>query len=282
MSFALPLVLILIAPLGALAWALAKGKLATAGRLPGAWNTLITPPLKRYVAAKASASRNSAPFLALTIAVLIVMALARPGADTGDEVDLTGIAGRVVVLDASTDVSAQAVFVRELEDANPNLPTAIIAAGADAYLIVPFTTDPAQTHRYLNALTPDMMPGEGRRLHLGLALAERVLARAGYPAGQVILTSDQPPPQPVAIAPSATIRTVAAIGARPSDWEGFAAAYDAEVIDRGQATSASADLMARARDEAAATLPGARFDFSPWLIGVAMLCWLMLFRRRAS
>ena len=44
----------------------------------------------------------------------------------------------------------------------------------------------------------------------------------------------------------------------------------------------AADLIARARARAAATLPGARFDLSPWLIGAAMLGWLALFRRCAS
>ena len=280
MSFAAPIVLILMAPLGALLWALARGRLAATGRLPGAWHALVAPPLKRFVASRAAASANRTPVLALVIAGLIVLALARPGADLGDEVDLTAIAGRVVVLDASTDIAAQAVFVRELEEAAPSLPTAIVAAAGDAYLIVPFTTDPAQTHRYLNVLTPDMMPGEGRRLHLGLALAEEALARAGYPAGQIILTSDQPPPRPVSIAPSDSIRTIAALGQPAQGWEVFADAYGAEVIDGGQARDASADLIARARARAAATLPGARFDLSPWLIGAAMLGWLMLFRRR--
>lgn len=282
MSFALPLVLILIAPLAALFYFLASGRLAMTGRLPGAWDRLVAPPLRRYIADRAASGRNLAPFLALAIAGLIVVALARPGADMGDEIDLTGIAGRVIVLDASTDISRQAVFVRELEEADPSLPTAIIAVAGDAYLIVPFTTDPAQTHRYLNVLTPDMMPEGGRRLHLGFALAEKVLARAGYPAGQIILTSDQPPPAPVAIAPSATLRTIAVLGQRPANWTAFADIYGADVIGESRAKDASAPLLFKARTKAASTLQGARYDLSPWLIGAAMLGWLMLFRRRAT
>lgn len=280
MSFALPLFLTLMIPLAVATWVLTKGGVATTGRLPGAWNALVAPPLKRFLASRAAAGRNRTPFLALGIAGLIVLALARLGGETGAEADLTGVAGRVIVIDASTDISRQAVFVRELEEANPNLPTAIIAAGADAYLITPFTTDPAQTHRYLNVLTPDMMPGEGRRLHLGLAMAERALARAGYPVGQIILTSDQPPPPPVAIADSDTIRAVAVLG--QGDWRGFADAYGAAVIGGDAGATASDELLTRARDEVAATLPGARFDLSPWLIAAAMLCWLALFRRRTS
>ena len=280
MSFALPLALILILPLAAAAWVLTKGGVITAGRLPGAWNALVAPPLKRFLAGRAAASRNRTPFLALCIAALIVLALARPGGERGAELDLTGLAGRVIVMDASTDISRQAVFIRELEDANPNLPTAIVAAGADAYLITPFTTDPEQTHRYLNVLTPDMMPDEGRRLHLGLALAETALDRAAYPAGQIILTSDQPPPTPVAISDSDTIRTVAALGG--GDWQRFADVYGAELIGGDAGATASHELLARVRDEVAATLPGARFDLSPWLIAAAMLVWLMLFRRRTS
>lgn len=280
MSFALPLFLILMIPLAAAVWVLTKGGMATAGRLPGAWNALVAPPLKRFLAGRAGASRNRTPLLALCIAGLIVLALARPGGEVGGEIDLTGLAGRVIVMDASTDISRQAVFIRELENANPTLPTAIIAAGADAYLITPFTTDPEQAHRYLNVLTPDMLPDEGRRLHLGLAMAETALARAGYPAGQIILTSDQPPPAPVPISDSDTIRTIAALGG--GDWQAFADFYGAEVIGGGAGATASDDLLARVRDQVAATLPGARFDLSPWLIAAAMLGWLALFRRRAS
>jgi len=280
MSFALPFFLILMVPLVAAAWTLTKGGLATAGRLPGAWNTLVAPSLKRFLAGRAAASRNRTPCLALCIAGLIVLALARPGGEVGGEIDLTGLAGRVIVLDASTDISRQAVFIRELENANPALPTAIIAAGADAYLISPFTTDPKQTHRYLNVLTPDMLPDEGRRLHLGLAMAESALARAGFPAGQIILTSDQPPPAPVPISDSDTIRTIAALG--EGDWQGFADVYGADVIGADAGATASKALLARVRDQVAATLPGARFDLSPWLIAAVMLGWLAFFRRRAS
>ena len=136
MSFALPIALILFAPLGVVAWLLLRGGLAAAGRLPGEWRVVIAPALKRSVAGKAAASRNHTPFLALAIAAMIVLALARPGAEIGDDLDLTGIAGRVIVLDASTDVSRQALFVRELEEADPTLPTAIIAAGADALSLI--------------------------------------------------------------------------------------------------------------------------------------------------
>lgn len=280
MSFAFPLFLILMIPLVAAAWMLTRGGLATAGRLPGAWDTLVAPSLKRFLARRAAASSNRAPYLALCIAGLIVLALARPGGEVGREIDLTGLAGRVIVMDASTDISRQAVFIRELENANPTLPTAIIAAGADAYLISPFTTDPEQTHRYLNVLTPDMLPDEGRRLHLGLAMAETALARAGFPAGQIILTSDQPPPAPVPISESDTIRTVAALG--QGDWRAFADVYGADVIDGGAGAAASEALLSRVRDQVAATLPGARLDLSPWLIAATMLGWMALFRRRAS
>lgn len=280
MSFAFPLFLVLMIPLAAAVWVFTRGGLATAGRLPGAWNALVAPPLKRFLASRAAASRNGAPLLALCLAGLIVLALARPGGEAGGEIDLTGLAGRVIVLDASTDISRQAVFIRELEDANPTLPTAIIAAGADAYLISPFTTDSDQTHRYLNVLTPDMLPDEGRRLHLGLAMAEVTLARAGYPVGQIILTSDQPPPSPVPISDSDTIRTVAALGG--GDWRAFAKVYGAEVVGAGAGATASQELLARVRNEVAATLPSARVDLSPWLIAAAMLGWLALFRRRVT
>ena len=280
MSFAFPLILILLAPLAVAGWSVAKGGLAGSGRLPGAWNTLVSPALKQYLAVRAQANQRLTPFLCLALAAIIILVLARPGGENTAGPDLRGLAGRVIVLDASTDTSRQAVFIREMEDAAPDLPTAIVAVADDAYLIVPFTTDPVQTHRYLNVLTPDMIPGEGRRLHLGIAAAERAILRAGYPLGQVILTTDLAPPQPIAIAPSKTQRTIAALGENPADWRDFADLYGAEVINGGDAADASTELLAQAQAEAEATQPGARFDLSPWLIGATMLGWLALFRRR--
>lgn len=280
MSFVAPLALILIPPLALMAWLLVGGRVRLADRLPGAWNGLVDGRLKRYLADRAGNRRNHAPFLMLGLVAVIVLAIARPGFHGAGQPDLTGIAGRVVILDASTDISQQAVFLRELEEANPSLPTAVVAVGEDAYLITPFTTDAAQTHRYLNVLTPEMIPGEGRRLHLGLAMAEKVLARARLPVGQIILISDAPPPAPIAIDATETIRTVAALG--PGDWRAFADLYDAEVIGGSAAAGASSGLLDRARAEVAATLPGQRFDLTPVLISAAALAWLLLFRRRLS
>ncbi len=280
MNFAFPLILILLAPLAVAGWSVARGGFAGSGRLPGAWNTLVSPALKHYLAVRAQASQRLTPFLCLALAAIIILVLARPGGENAAGPDLRGLAGRVIVLDASTDISRQAVFIREMEDAAPDLPTAIVAVASDAYMIVPFTTDPVQTHRYLNVLTPDMIPGEGRRIHLGIAAAEQVISRAGYPLGQIILTTDLAPPQPIAIAPSNTQRTIAALGENPAEWQDFADLYGAEVIADGDAANASTELLALAQAEAEATQPGARFDLSVWLIGATMLGWLALFRRR--
>ncbi len=282
MSFAFPLILILLAPLAVAGWSVAKGGFAGSGRLPGAWNTLVSPPLKRYLAVRAKANQRLTPILCLALAAIIILVLARPGGENSAAPDLRGFAGRVIVLDASTDISRQAVFIREMEEAAPDLPTAIVAVADDAYLIVPFTTDPVQTHRYLNVLTPDMMPGEGRRIHLGIAAAEQAISRAGYPLGQIIVTSDIAPPKPIAIAPGKTLRTIAALGENPADWQDFADTYGAEVIAGGDAANASTKLLALAQAEAEATQPGAIFDLSPWLIGATMLGWLVLFRRRGT
>lgn len=280
MSAAIPLYLLLLIPLAGAAWALTRRMGPAANRLPGGWNALVAPQLKAYLAQRSAARRNRMPILLLGVAAVIVLALTRPGFHHGRELDLTGVAGRVIVMDATTDIARQALFLRELQDATPRVPTAVIAAAGDAYVIAPFTTDPAQIHRYLNVLVPDMMPGEGRRLHLGLARAEALLNRAGYLAGQVILTAEAPPPAPVPIAPSESLRVVVALG--QGDWSAFADSYGAALRDGAAAARASNDLIELAETAARDSLPGARLDLSPWLIGGAMALWLVLFRRRLS
>ncbi|MEM7270503.1 MAG: VWA domain-containing protein [Pseudomonadota bacterium] len=279
MSVIFPIALVLLLPLAALAWAMTRSDVVGAGRLPGAWERLISPPLRSYIADRAAIVKSAAPTLCLAIAALIAVALARPGLITETKPDYANIVGRVVVIDVAAGLPPQTVYVNALLEASPHIPTALIASAGESYLIAPFTTDPKQITRYLNAIRPEMMPLAGRRPHLGLALAERTLDEAGLLVRQIIVTSAGDPPPIVGVAASDTLRHV--VGAGGAGWRDYADAYQADLGDADPAPTITA-IEEAARAAVEASLPGARTELTPWLIGGTLLLLLPLFRRRSA
>ena len=117
------------------------------------------------------------PVLCFVLALLVVFALSRPGLDVEDDDTFATLAGRVVILDVGSDLTRHRHVLDDLYRADPGVSTALVAVSGDAYRIVPFTTDKAQIDRYLRVLSTDIMPRPGQNAHLGLALAEQMLAR---------------------------------------------------------------------------------------------------------
>ena len=281
MSLAHPLLLLSLVPILAAA-ALARLGPPASARLPGSWPALVEPALRGALTAGGTAPRRGRLALCLAIAVLLALALARPAFDRGGAA-FANIGGRVIVMDLrpGAAVAEQRQLVERLLDGAPEVPTAIVAAAADAHGIVPLTVDRRQIRRYLNVLEPGVMPVPGRALHLGIAQAEALLARAGVAVRQIVVVSDGAPPQAaVPIASSETMRAVAVPD--PDGWSGFADTYDASLATAAELPELAASL----RREIARTLrteaDAGALDLTPLVIAAAMLLWLGLFRRRAD
>lgn len=274
MSFSAPYTLALFAPLAWAALTLWRG--AGAAALPGGWSAWIAPELAGHLARRAGLRASGDLWVALAIAGLLIAAAAGPGIPNGAG-GAANLSGRVLVVDATADLPRQRVFITGLAAASPDAPTALIAVAGDAYRLTPFTDDPAQISRYLSALSPDLMPAPGRRLHLGLAEAERALAEAGVLAGQIVLISAAPPPEALAgVGETTTPRLIAPLG--PGDWSEAARVFGAEIETRPSAIAAQLDRALRRVK--ATRIPDARWDLRPILLAAAALLWLVLFRRR--
>lgn len=278
MSFAVPIALILLVPLCMAGLLTGSARLGWAGRLPGMWDRAVAKPLKAHLARHSSLGRAAPPVLTLLIAAVLILALARPGIEVKRPQDFATLAGRVVVMDMGSDMAEHRLFVDALFRSGPAA-TAIVAVAGDAYRIVPFTTDWQQIDRYLRVLRADVMPEPGRRPHLGLARAERILENADYIVRQVVLVTAKPPPEIIVEVPDSGAQRVVVALRHGEAWAPWATSWGADLL-----AGTDTDAIAAALDDAAKTaarteLPGARTDLSSLLLGLAAALSLLLFRR---
>lgn len=282
MTFVLPFVLLLLLPLvggGVLAKSAGQGRFS---RLPGAWQQAVASGLRGYIAQQSKLTQTGTPILCFGTAVLVIVALSRPGLDTDSAQEYTTLAGRVIILDVGADLTRHRHFVDDLHHADSQVSTSVIASSGDTYRIIPFTTDKSQIDRYVRVLNANMIPMPGQSPHLALAQAERLLSDAGYIVRQVVLvTARHGPEQVIEIPLGRSDRFVVPL-ITDEAWTGWAAAQHAAVLN----DDAVADLTQSLRQEAVAAarseLPSARTEFTTLLIALAALPWLLMFRRRAA
>lgn len=282
MTFVLPFVLLLLLPLvGGFVLAKSAGQ-GRIGRLPGAWQQAVASGLRGYIAQQSKLTQTGTPILCFGTAVLVIVALSRPGLDTDSAQEYTTLAGRVIILDVGADLTRHRHFVDDLHHADSQVSTSVIASSGDTYRIIPFTTDKSQIDRYVRVLNAKMIPMPGQSPHLALAQAERLLSDAGYIVRQVVLvTARHGPEQVIEIPLGRSDRFVVPL-ITDEAWTGWAAAQHAAVLN----DDAVADLTQSLRQEAVAAarseLPSARTEFTTFLIALAALPWLLMFRRRAA
>lgn len=282
MSFAAPLVLLLLVPLAGLLGLAVFGGHAQIGRLPGAWHRVVAPVLRGYLATRSNLGRAGAPILCFAVAALVVLAMSRPGIETDDQDMAVNLAGRVVILDVGSDLAQHRLFLDELYRTDAATATAVIAVSGDAYRIIPFTTDKSQIDRYVRVLNAEMMPKPGHNPHIAVAQAERILASSSYLARQIVVLTARPaPPQSASIPPGKSQRFVIPLGSGDG-WPEWAQAQNAVLLGADGLAELTQSLRRAAQDAANAQLPAARHEFTTALIALAALLWLPMFRRRSS
>jgi len=284
MIISYPLVLFLLVPaIAAFMWLVRRGDLYLA-RLPGDWERLVNPALRSIVGREAS--QGAAPQLLsfFVLWVVLVTAISRPVWKLEDAANFPNIAGRVIAMDlgGGADIHSQRLAAAALLDSAPNVPTALVVGSRDAFNVVPLTTDRDFMNRYLNVITPDVMPLEGQALPVTVAHSEAILTRAGVVVGQVILlTGGEPPPLGDEYLRRWTRVVVAEPGSR-DEWVDYANYLGARLVSYDDLTFVVDDLereieRAHHRGDNAGV-----HDLTPYLLGVAVLLWLALFRRRRT
>ncbi|MEM7744791.1 MAG: hypothetical protein AAF409_13875 [Pseudomonadota bacterium] len=284
MSFGEPvLLLLLLVPALSAAGVLAT-RTGTSG-LPGVWAQVVEQPLRRYLGALAERRHHGLLWLCAAIACFLVLALGRPVIERSSGPDYGNIGGRVIVIDMGDGLTgtARRLAAHEIIKAGQGIPTALVAVAAEAYTVVPLTTDQQQLDRYLQVLEPHMMPVPGRALHRGVSHAEQLLARAETATRQIVLVAGAVPPgETTSIAASDTTRIVVPTAGQPGEWDTFARAHDADLAlpeDAPRLAHALRRKIAKMRHTQTAS--GA-LDLTPFFTAAAMLLWLGLFRKRGS
>lgn len=284
MSFVHPFALLLLLPaLALVAWlTLWHGQAAL--RLPGHWHRIIDATMQSFMA-KQVVSRSRLPLMFwLTVWALMVFGLARPILDFGEPPAYGNLAGRVIALDvgADRDVDRQRLLAYRILDAAADVPTALVVATAEAFGVVPLTTDHAHIGRYLQVIEPDVMPVSGRAPGMAIAHAEALLAGADIVVGQVVLLT------------GGAVRTIEATGAggwlralvvehdRVTDWEGQAERIGARLTDETSIQALIDDLDSKVADALRDSDEAAAFELAPWLMAAAAALWLLFFRRVRS
>lgn len=162
--------------------------------------------------------------LACIAAVLALLALAGPSWQRGAQPLWQARMPLVIAVDLSASTAAADLPPSRLARARAAIDATLqaweagdvglLAYAGDAYVVSPLTGDPANVAVFLDALSPDIMPGDvdaPSRADRAIAMAARLLRQAGHAEGDIVLLEDAASGQAVAAA-----REAAAQGYRVS------------------------------------------------------------------
>lgn len=284
MSFVHPLALLLLLPAaGLVAWlTLWRGQAVMI--LPGHWHRIIDMTMQSFMARQVVSQSRLPLLLWLAIWTLMVLGLARPILDSGEPTAYANLVGRVIVFDlgAGMDVDRQRLIAYRILDAAPTVPTALVLATAEAFSVVPLTTDRAHLDRYLKVISPDVMPVSGRAPGIAIVRAESLLAGADIVAGQLVLLTGGRVPAAEATPPGDWLRALVVNRERVAEWEGYADRTGARLTDETSIQAVIDDLDDRVADAIRDSDEAADFALGHWLIAAAAGLWLFFFRRVRS
>ena len=279
-----PLVLFLLVPaITAFGWLVCHGDRYLA-RLPGDWERLVAPSLRATVARGVTqgASPQLLGFLALWM--VLVIAISRPVWELEEAADFANIAGRVIAMDlgGAADIHSQRLAAAALIDSAPEVPTALVVGSGDAFNVVPLTTDRNFLDRYLNVITPDVMPLDGQAIPVTVAHSEAILTRAGVVVGQVILLAGGEPPALGARYLARWSRVLVTDPETRDEWGGYANYLGARLASYDDLDPVADDLARQIDRARRGGDRAAVYDLTPYLLAVAALLWLTLFRQRQT
>ena len=278
-------------------------------RLAGAWAGVIEPalmPALRRLGLLSDGRRDPAVVLPFAAAALLALALSGPAMPRQGAVDYRALDPLVLALDLSPSVvadpralaDAQASAATLLQLANGR-PVGMMVYAADAYLASAPTSDADNLSGLIAVLARDTMPVAGSRPDIALSMARDLFGGRNGPGiggADLVLISDGGGTGPRAVEEAARLATDgarvwaltlphAAEGAPPPNPDALAqlaraGGGDAFAMDEASALMdriAASRTIRLAREDIAGQ--GFR-DFGPFLLPLAMLAMLPLFRRR--
>lgn len=264
----------------------------------GDWDRVVDPAMMQALRALGQVDDRSAArrgVAALIAAALITLALAGPAVERRDAAAFRNLDGVVFVLDASRSLleserwPAMQTMGRFGISALGSRPAALVVFGGDAYVATDMTGDTGQLGLTFSLIDADTLPNPGSRPERGLELAAQILREADVLAGDVILLSDGGGFGPAAIEQAGLIAgqgarlSVVALE-RSAPVETLARTGGGQVFGLEQTDALAAFLRESGRERLEQQDYPLLFwaDFGRWLLILALLPVLLMFRRRGG
>ncbi|MGE7155146.1 vWA domain-containing protein [Methylorubrum rhodesianum] len=274
----------------------------------GDWSKAVDPHLMALFARSGAllGGRRQANLAAALAAGVLALALTGPAIERPEAATFRNLDATVVVLDLSRSVTEGGRFkearqaAQSVAEAAGTRSLALIVYAGDAYTALSPTNDRETLATTLFALDADTVPDRGSHPERGLALARRTLAEANVVAADVVLISDGDGVGQAAEREAAAIRDKgwqlhALFVPAPKALPPGAPRPDRAALDRlsGAGGGRAADIdnpqavLDRVGASTAQHLAAGGFgvlafaDFGRWLLLLALVPALLLFRRSA-
>jgi Ca-activated chloride channel family protein len=164
------------------------------------WRDLVDPHLLPHLLETEGGREARAPWLALAVLALAILALAGPSWRQREQPLWQTRAPLVVALDLSGAILANDLPPSRLLQARAKIASllreraggqvALVAYAGEAYTVAPLTDDAANVALFLDALAPDVMPVDGSHAADAIARSERLLKQAGFAQGDILLLTN--------------------------------------------------------------------------------------------
>ena len=171
-------------------------------QIQSSWAKVCDEHLLKFLLVKGHNKQRKRPFfLAITICILMIIALAGPTWNKEENPALKVNNPVMLALNVSSDMWAKDVtpsrgerskFVaQDLLDLLKTSEIGLLVYSREPFVITPLTEDSAMVANLLPVVTPDIMPENGDRLDRAINLAVERMQASGYSSGNiVVLTSD--------------------------------------------------------------------------------------------
>lgn len=170
-------------------------------RRASAWRDAVDPHLLPHLLEAGQDKRTRyGAWWAMLAGVLAVFALAGPSWRQTEQALWQSRAPLVIALDLSSAALATDLPPTRLAQARAKIATllrerdggqvGLVAYAGDAFTVAPLTDDAGNVALFLDALNPDVMPVDGQRGDRAIAWSTRLLRRAGFERGDILLLTD--------------------------------------------------------------------------------------------
>ena len=164
------------------------------------WRDVVDPHLLPHLLEGEGGRGARAPWLALAVLALSILALAGPSWRQREQPLWQTRAPLVVALDLSSAILANDLPPSRLLQARAKIASlleeraggqvGLVAYADEAYTVAPLTDDAANVALFLDALAPDVMPVDGSHAADAISRSEQLLEQAGFSAGDILLLTN--------------------------------------------------------------------------------------------